>query len=107
MPRQAIIDAPGALHPPRASAMSNWRSLVSGLTAVLLQAMAGAGKQRQGVRASGLLCYWAESELGMSLTDLSGRLKVCVPTVSIAVQRGMKIAEHEKLDIGLLLNAKI
>jgi len=76
--------------------------LVSALTAVPLQAMAGAGKQRQGVRARSLLCYWAVSELGMSLTDLSGRLKVSVPTVSIAVQRGMKIAEHEKLDIGLL-----
>jgi hypothetical protein len=43
----------------------------------------------------------------MSLTDLSGRLSISVPTVSVAVQRGMKIVDREKLEIAAILNVKI
>lgn len=80
---------------------------VSELTAIPLQAMAGAGKERQTVRARSILCYWAVRELGMSLTDLSNRLSIAAPTVSVAVQRGKKIADREKLGIEALLNVKI
>ncbi len=80
--------------------------MISKLTAVPVEAIAGTGKQRQNVRARSLLCYWAAKELGMSLTLLSHRLEISVPTVSVAVQRGMKIAENAKLDFRALLNVK-
>ena len=80
---------------------------VSVLTAVPVEAMGGAGKERQRVRARSLLCFWAVKELGMTLTDLAGRLGLAVPTVSVAVQRGMKIVEREKLQTAALLNIKI
>lgn len=80
---------------------------VSELTAIPVQAMAGAGKERQIVRARSLLCYWAVRELGMSQTDLSNRLGIATPTVSVAVQRGKKIADREKLGMEAFLNANV
>jgi hypothetical protein len=41
----------------------------------------------------------------MTLTDLAVRLSV--PTVSVAVQRGRQIAEREKLEISALLNLNV
>ena len=79
---------------------------VSVLTAIPVQAMVGPSKERQSVRARSLLCFWAVKELGMSLTDLAGRLNISAPTVSVAVQRGMKIVDREKLEIATLLNVK-
>ena len=76
---------------------------VSVLTAIPVQAMVGPGKERQSVRARSLLCFWAVKELGMSLTELAGRLRISVPTVSVAVQRGMKIVDREKPEIAELL----
>ncbi len=52
------------------------------------------GKHRQRVRARSLLCYWANRELGISMSKLSRRLKVSVMAVSYAVQRGEKIANE-------------
>lgn len=80
--------------------------MISKLTAVPVEAIAGTGKQRQNVRARSLLCYWAAKELGMSLMLLSHKLEISVPTVSVAVQRGMKIAENAKLDFRALLNVE-
>jgi putative transposase len=80
---------------------------VSELTTIPVQAIAGPGKERQTVRARSLLCFWAVKELGLSLTDVAGRLGISVPTVSVAVQRGMKIVHCEKLEIKALLNLKI
>ena len=59
------------------------------------------GKHRQRVRARSLLCYWANRELGISMSKLSRRLEVSVMAVSYAVQRGEKIA-NEFNDIQLL-----
>jgi len=39
-----------------------------------------------------------------SWTDLAGRLGISLPTVSVAVQRGWKIVDREKLEIVTLLN---
>lgn len=41
------------------------------------------------------------------LTDLTGKLGISVPTVSVVAQRGRKTADREKLDINLLMNIKI
>ncbi|MGD8991053.1 MAG: transposase [Desulfobacterales bacterium] len=45
------------------------------------------------VEARDLMCYWASIELLMSKTDLSKRLNLTQPAVSIAVRRGEKIAK--------------
>jgi hypothetical protein len=55
------------------------------------------GKSPQTVKARGLLCYWAVSELGVSLSSLSRKLGISVPSVRDSVARGQKIAEEQKL----------
>jgi putative transposase len=55
------------------------------------------GKDRLTVKARSLLCYWAVSKLGFSATELSKKLGVSQPAVSIAVKRGEKIAQTERL----------
>jgi putative transposase len=46
--------------------------------------------------ARSLLCYWASTELSMSMTDLARRLNLSQPAVSIAVRRGEKIARENQ-----------
>lgn len=50
-----------------------------------------------------LLCFWAVGELSMSLTDVPKKLGISVPTVSVVVQRGEKIARQEELELPVLL----
>jgi putative transposase len=52
-----------------------------------------SGKSRSRVAARSLLCYWAVRELGISMTELSRRLKLSLSGVSQSVIRGEKIAE--------------
>ena len=47
-------------------------------------------------KARDLLCYWASIELLMTKTDLSKRLNLTQPAVSIAVRRGEKIAKENQ-----------
>lgn len=77
---------------------------VSALTGIPVEAMVGPGKERRTVRARSLLCFWAVRELGIPLTDVARRLRISVPTVSIAVRRGMRIAEDERLEFSSLIN---
>jgi hypothetical protein len=70
---------------------------VSELTGVPVAALTGARS---------LLCYWAVTELGMSLSELAGRLGIAVSTVSGAVQRGAHFAERKKLRFTAILNVK-
>jgi chromosomal replication initiation ATPase DnaA len=79
---------------------------VSELTGVPEAALASAGKKRENVKARSLLCYWAVTELGMSLTDLARRLGVAVSTVSLAVKRGAQLEAREKLKMAAVLNVK-
>jgi hypothetical protein len=51
-------------------------------------------RRPQVVAARSLLCFWANSELGISMTDLSRRLGLTQPAVSIAARRGEKIAKE-------------
>jgi hypothetical protein len=64
----------------------------------------GPSKVRGVVKARALICYLAVTELGMSMTSLSVRLKIAVPTVSVAVKKGAKIVKEEGLVLAEVLN---
>ena len=57
------------------------------------------GKHPLTVKARSLLCYWAVRKLGFSATELSKKLGVSQPSVSISVKRGEKIAKAEQLEL--------
>ncbi len=52
------------------------------------------GKQQQKVKARSLCCFWAVSELGISLRELSKRLEMSPPAVGFSVERGEAIARE-------------
>jgi REP element-mobilizing transposase RayT len=58
-----------------------------------------AGKHPLTVKARSLLCYWAVRKLGFSATELSKKLGVSQPSVSISVARGEKIAKTGQLEL--------
>ena len=51
-----------------------------------------SGKQPKVVQARSLLCYWANTELGLSQAWLSKRLRLSQPAISLSVARGRTIA---------------
>ena len=53
------------------------------------------GKERNRVRARSLFCYWAVRELGISMSELSKKLKLSMAGISQSVGRGEMIAEEE------------
>jgi predicted transcriptional regulator len=57
------------------------------------------GKHPLTVKARSLLCYWAVRKLGFSATELSKKLGVSQPSVSISVKRGEKIAKAERFEL--------
>ncbi|MBW2739135.1 MAG: hypothetical protein JRE64_09885 [Deltaproteobacteria bacterium] len=58
-----------------------------------------SGRQPHRVQARSLVCFWASRELGMSMVELSKRLKISQPTVSQSANRGEKIAKENKLNL--------
>ena len=58
-----------------------------------------AGKHPITVKARSLMCYWAVRMLGYSATELSKKLGVSQPSVSISVKRGEKIAKAMQLEL--------
>jgi REP element-mobilizing transposase RayT len=56
----------------------------------------GKGRQRDRVTARDLLCYWAVAELGISMVDLAIKLDLTPAAVSMAVQRGEKLAKENE-----------
>ena len=54
------------------------------------------GKQQRKVNARSLCCFWAVSELGMSLRELSRRLEMSPPAVGFSVERGEVIARKNE-----------
>ncbi len=58
-----------------------------------------AGKHPITVKARSLMCYWAVRKLGWSATELSKKLGVSQPSVSISVRRGEQIAKSMKLEL--------
>ena len=57
------------------------------------------GKQPITVKARSLMCYWAVRKLGFSATELSKKLGVSQPSVSISVKRGEKTAKEGHLEL--------
>jgi REP element-mobilizing transposase RayT len=80
--------------------------LVSELWAIEPEKIIGAGKLRRAVKARSLLCYWAVHELGWTMTQLAEKIKIAVPTVSVAVVRGRKIATENNLSLSVFLDVK-
>ncbi len=58
-----------------------------------------AGKHQITVKARSLMCYWAVRRLGISTTELSKKLGVSQPSVSISVKRGEKIAKAMQFEL--------
>jgi DNA-binding Lrp family transcriptional regulator len=54
------------------------------------------GKYPWTVQARSLLCYWAVRELGMSMAELSRKLQISQPAVSLSVKRGEKLAKDNQ-----------
>ena len=48
------------------------------------------------VKARDLICYWANLELGISITALAKKFGLSQPTVSVAVRRGEKLTKENK-----------
>ncbi len=57
------------------------------------------GKHPITVKARSLFCYWAVRKLGFSATELSKKLGISQPSVSISVRRGEKIAIAEQFEL--------
>ena len=77
------------------------------LVSVDQESLIGPSKERAVVKARTLLCYWAVRELGMSMTDVANRMKIAVPTVSVAAKKGGRIVKKEGLVLAEILNIKI
>ena len=58
-----------------------------------------SGRQPYKVQARSLVCFWASRELGMSMVQLSKRLKISRPTTSQSATRGEQIAKENKLKL--------
>jgi len=82
-------------------------STVSELLLIPRRALVGPSKERIVVKGRALVCYWSVRELGMSMTEVADRLKITVPTVSVAVRKGAKIVDEDALVLTELLNIKI
>jgi putative transposase len=72
-------------------------SRVSEVLGVQPEEVWAEGKYRRRVEARSLLCYWSVRELGVSLSSLSRKLGISVPSVSDSVARGQRIAEERRL----------
>ena len=57
------------------------------------------GKHPLAVKARSLLCCWAVRKLGFSATELSKKLGISQPAVSISVKRSDRIAKTEQLEL--------
>lgn len=59
-----------------------------------------------GIRIT-LLCYFAALVMGLSATEVSIRLKISVPTVTVAAQKGRELVRQGGLDLEKMLDIKI
>lgn len=80
---------------------------VVALVGINPEELVGASKARKVVKARILFSYWAVRELGVSMTEIAQRLKIGLPTVSVAVQKGEQIVRSERLNLENLLNVNI
>lgn len=76
---------------------------VAGLLEIDAKEIIGPSKVRAVGRARNVFCYWAVRELDFSMTQVSKHLRVAVPTVSVAVQKGGAIIEEKGWALATLL----
>lgn len=67
-------------------------SRVAGLMGVEQSRIWLPGKERSRVNTRSLICYWAVRDLGISMTELSRKLRLSLSGVSQSVKRGEKLA---------------
>ena len=58
-----------------------------------------SGKQPLKVKARSLFCFWAVSELGMSIRQVAKRLEMSPPGVGFSVKRGQAIAHANEYNL--------
>jgi hypothetical protein len=96
MPRQSHLDAPGALH----------HIIVRGIER---KNIFRDNKDRNDLLAASVVFsktpprFWAVREQGVSATALAERIGISRPAVSVAVERGEKIAEDRNLQLEQIL----
>lgn len=83
------------------------QQIAENLAGVRPDGMIGNSKTSKVVLARKVFCYWASRELGFTLTEIAGKLKLSVSTVSGAVQKGEELIQKEALKIENFLNVKI
>ena len=74
-------------------------SRVSSVLGIEREQVWAPGKHPLTVKARSLLCYWAVRKLGISATELSKKLGISQPSVSISVKRGENIANTMKIEL--------
>ena len=65
---------------------------VAGIFGMETREIMSRGKQPRKVKARSLFCFWAVSELGMSIRQVAKRLEMSPPGVGFSVERGQAIA---------------
>jgi REP element-mobilizing transposase RayT len=80
--------------------------IVAGITGVKPSRIFSPGKDRSRVRARSLLCFWATTELGITLAQLSRRIRISQSSISMSVHRGEQIAETEGYSLSNELKLK-
>ena len=58
-----------------------------------------SGKHPATVKARSLLCYWATRELGITTIELSQKLRLSQPAISVSAKRGEKIAAENEFKL--------
>ena len=79
---------------------------VASFTGLEPEEMIGPSKSRSIVRARILFCYIAMREMGLPAVDVAKRLKISLPTVSVAAQKGRQLVRIEELDVERIVNIK-
>jgi putative transposase len=74
-------------------------SRVSSVLGIDQEQVWAPGKHPLTVKARSLLCYWGVRKLGISATELSKKLLVSQPSVSVSVKRGENIAKTMKIEL--------
>jgi putative transposase len=58
-----------------------------------------SGKHPSTVKARSLLCFWATRELGITMIELSQKLRISQPAISVSAKRGEKIAAENGFNL--------
>ena len=87
--------------------LDHLQQAVAELVGIGPEELYGSAKIRTVTKARILFCYWAIREMGCTMTEVAKRLRISVPTVSVAVQKGEQIVKTEGVSLEMLLNINI